>query len=162
MSFIKNKLIKIAYENPELRGELLPVIMKIAQATVHSINDGVLKRLQDEAWQLAQEESSIHYNLSDAFKYFNLTGEENSMAGDWLFLIAWGLKHFSRKYQGELKPIQEAAEDAINPKKLESALVEVKEAGIEIPAVLSQWVTKYEDWCRRVVRLPQFEKYSNN
>jgi hypothetical protein len=30
MSDIKNSLIKIAYENPELRGELLPVIMKVS------------------------------------------------------------------------------------------------------------------------------------
>jgi hypothetical protein len=30
MSYIKKELIKIAYENPELRGELVPVIIKIA------------------------------------------------------------------------------------------------------------------------------------
>jgi hypothetical protein len=36
MSTIKNKLIKIAYENPELRGDLLPVIMK--QANVNASN----------------------------------------------------------------------------------------------------------------------------
>jgi hypothetical protein len=37
MSDVKNKLIKIAYENPELRGELLPVILKTASTPQQEI-----------------------------------------------------------------------------------------------------------------------------
>jgi hypothetical protein len=36
MSDIKNKLIKIAYEHPEVRGDLLPIILKFGTYDYHS------------------------------------------------------------------------------------------------------------------------------